>query len=805
MASNDGPTLLGQDVLNSRGSGEMRGNSVVHSPGVADIKRELEKKLTFPGRDEKGKDRLADQQEPGLSSSSAASPRPPSDVPPPPPPPSDLPPLPPSPFFAPASALSTTPPRFGPSKPDPNEIDRIADNFVQAYVDDGLDIKAIGRGNMAPHGGEKAFKAMSQFFNSQLGSSGLPAVVQASKAAIEAEYGDRPQDLQPKKSADSTEGQKVEVDLALVEPYARPILTFVAGAKQLPSESGLTPGVLVMINAIDAKMRDALLAHCKDQLKAAALARNEPDADARLEKIAKYGWNRKKFDRLIKQGVYSAKAIEKTRVDLILNLVFTRCVTPYIMFAGRQVNQDGSPAQTDIAATTRLLSVGVNRLFNRNYTPFCKALIQETDTALPPASDKELDALRIADRRDSIVKKTSPSSRSLAYPGKRARHSMPDMLQGSDHQQEMARQAKAQDEEMDGLSATVDYEMRRDVEIDRFKLGHGEDFGNLDFAMAFGKLLRAWKRENGAAPLDKISVAMQALYTQAKQAMPQEVRRTAERQPVASSKRHGREVSITPVKRRESTSSDDEGTDGLDKLTARQRTTLTDFLKSADYKSGFERYPQLRNTIEDEVASWAKEGVDSNFASDLKKLFETELRRCVRLSQKAFGRDSNISNDELKKAVGAWREKPENAGKIMLLDDLRKIMPGSIHALHVPGLKESSLTRSAESSAEQFLRRAEVKDEMKNNKSLKEAFLNNVADWLNAGAFGEDHASRVQQFYEDALQGQFREKLKADGIDGNLSGPLKKAVQTWQRRNKGVLLSTAVLNRLFEDISNGRQ
>lgn len=742
----------------------------------------------------------------------APSSPPPSDLPPlppppsgsPPPAPSDLPPPPPSPFLLSDASVSATPPRFSAPRPDPQEVDRIATSFVQAYVDEGLNLKAIARSNAAPKGGDKAFKAMSRFFNAQLQGSGLPDVVKASREAIEAAYGDRPQDLKSKEAADLTQGQKVDVDLTLVAPFALPILTFVAGTNQLPGKSSLPAGVLVMINAIDAAMRDALMAHCKEQLKAAALERNVPDQQERLAKFKAYGWDKNKFDLLIGQGVYTAKEIEKARLNLILNLVCTRCITPYVMFAGQQFSEDGTPVQSDVAATTRLLSAGVNRLFNKNYTNFCKALMQCTEQALPPETDKELDALRVAHRRDSIVKKTSPSSRSLAHPAKRNRQSMPDMLQGTDHKQEMDRQAKMQDEESDQLSVAALYKTRRDFEIDKFKLKHGEDFGNLDFAMAFGKLLRAWKSENSAAPLEQIALAMQALYTQAKQAMAQEVRRTAEKQPVAKSRGHVREASVAPVKRRESTSSEEDGEDGLDRLTARQRTTLTDFFKSAEYKTGFERYPQLRLDMEAEVAIWAKEGIDGKFSANLKRLYETELRRCVRLSQKSFGRRLGITNEELKKAVGDWRDEPENSGKIMLLNDLRKIMPGS-HLLPLTAANESALARHAEALVEKFLGRSEVRSEFKNNKVAKEAFLNEIASWLGLGAFAQDQASEARRIYNDVLLRQFRETLKARKVADPVPLQFKRAADQWLDKGRERMLSTAVMNSLFDEVSNVRQ
>lgn len=438
-----------------------------------------------------------------------------------PPPPSDLPPAPPSPFLSSLSPAPTTSPRYvTATKSDDTAIDRIAANFVQAYVDDGLDIKSIGRGNAAPNGGDKAYKEMSRFFKEELDHSGLPAVVQDSKKSIESAYGDKPEKLQTKKSGDADkEGQKVDLDLVVIEPYARPILNFIAGAKQSPGESSMSSGVMKLVNAIDTKLLAALMKHRDDQLKAAALQRDAPDAAARREKIREYGWDEKKFQKLVGQGVYSAKDIDKTRLNLILNLVCTRCITPYIMFFSQPIDNAGGPGQGDIAATTKLLSAGVNRLFNKNYGRFGKAIMAVTDEGLATGTAKALEALRIAERVDSIKQsRHSPSGKDNAYRPKRARQSMPNLLQGDQFQMQMREGKKAHEAALQSISQ-ADYEDNRETEIDEYKRKHAADFDSRDFALTFNKLLRTWKRENSREALGSIAGAMQKLHAQARQAL----------------------------------------------------------------------------------------------------------------------------------------------------------------------------------------------------------------------------------------------------------------------------------------------
>lgn len=128
-------------------------------------------------------------------------------------------------------------------------------------------------------------------------------------------------------------------------------------------------------------------------------------------------------------------------------------------------------------------------------------------------------------------------------------------------------------------------------------------------------------------------------------------------------------------------------------------------------------------------------------------------------------------------------------------------MPGSVQTLHRARLTETSLTRSAEAVTEQFLRRTEVKAEFKENKRLKKVFLNDVAVWLQAGAFGGDQASKVRLLHETALLGQYRDKQEADGVDTKLLTQLAVAVDQWRDKNQGRVLSTTALDNLLSQLA----
>jgi hypothetical protein len=301
---------------------------------------------------------------------------------------------------------------------------------------------------------------------------------------------------------------------------------------------------------------------------------------------------------------------------------------------------------------------------------------------------------------------------------------------------------------------------------------------------------------------------MQHLHAQATQALKGDAAQQKDvpgKRPASSAKGHAREASATEKTRRENTIADATGMTAMDLLSEARRATLVDFLKKKAYKTSFERYPALRQTMEEAAVIWVKQGIGGNFTLYLKRHYEAELRRCVRLSERAFGSGPKITDDELKKAVHDWRAVPDNAEKTMLLDDLRTIMPGSVRTLHGARLAESSLTRNAEAVTERFLKRTEVKAEFRENEALKKAFLDDIAAWLQAGAHSSDQASKVGSFYDTALIAQFREKRKADGVDSKLLNRLTNELDQWQRNNQDKMLSSAVLDRLLAQLSSDPQ
>jgi hypothetical protein len=195
------------------------------------------------------------------------------------------------------------------------------------------------------------------------------------------------------------------------------------------------------------------------------------------------------------------------------------------------------------------------------------------------------------------------------------------------------------------------------------------------------------------------------------------------------------------------------------------------------------------------AVAWQDEGTGSSFILALKRIFEEELLKCAYQTYLLLGKSRTETFDDHLKRVSDWKAQKENVGKAVHLEQLVEIMSAIVPPL--TSITPTEFTRRAEAVTESFLRRAEVAAELRDNAPLKKVFLNDIRSWIRNGAFGDDAEFLVQQTYHDALLGQYHEKLKADGVDGNLAGKQKLAGLQWWQDNETRVLSTAVLDTLF--------
>jgi hypothetical protein len=195
--------------------------------------------------------------------------------------------------------------------------------------------------------------------------------------------------------------------------------------------------------------------------------------------------------------------------------------------------------------------------------------------------------------------------------------------------------------------------------------------------------------------------------------------------------------------------------------------------------------------------AWVQADTGTSFVLALKRIFEDELLKCFHQSYLTLSGAGQYSFKDLQKRVDDWKAAEDNVGKSLQLLDLVHIMANNMPGLTLPGITSTEFTRRAEAATERFMRRGEVAAELQNNGALRKAFLHDIRSWIANGAFGENQDFIVQQTYHDALLSQYQEKLKTNGVDGNLSGQLKLAGMQWWQDNEARVLTTAQLDTLF--------
>lgn len=228
--------------------------------------------------------------------------------------------------------------------------------------------------------------------------------------------------------------------------------------------------------------------------------------------------------------------------------------------------------------------------------------------------------------------------------------------------------------------------------------------------------------------MDDIAAAMQALHQQVKKELAR--RRELERDgpPVQSppSKPQGgsrEKISASIVAGGSTTASQPEAGSALDQARAR---TLNAFIRKAERRPSFERYPELELSMQRAALAWAKRDTGGNFVLALKKIFEKELLKCFYQTYLVMGGPEALLLKELQEKVDAWKARPENMGKAVDLNALWEIIPNIMPALSLPGTTASALTRNAGSAVERFMQRADVAAEFQNNAALRKVYLHDI-------------------------------------------------------------------------------
>lgn len=544
------------------------------------------------------------------------SPLPPSDPPPPP----DTPSLPPT--LHPVSTSTPRQPSGGklvlvdePSSPRAGEasptIAKIASDIVAAELENGLNLKGIGR--LSPKfKGISVYNQLAAYVNAELAESAFVEVVDKCRQAVMKRFGKNPEKLVVVEgSATDTGGEHTGVDLERIAKYLAPIFAFVCGAEQRVADSRLPKTVLSLFKAIDRELVATLLLRREQQLTAQKLwSASLPPGELRAT-LAELGWTDAQFKKLVEEGVFTAARIHAFRVNMFTGLLFTRCVSPFILYSADELQQASSKRIARPPQPLVKLSEGANKLFKKNFGAFVEDLIRESHSVMPEKSALALATITAGEERYSKIKKSKKSSSgsSKAFARSPGRHSAPVLPQGGEFGKLMEKEKRAADAESSPLAP--------------------------------GRT----RPERDGPPVQS------------------PVRRMTNSSGLASN------ATTT------STSTSDVRTPTPDKamLSDERKILLERFAGKSERGPSFERYPALMERMKSRATAWAQEKTGGNFVLALKTIYEDELLKCFYRSCVLIGGEPDVSRKAMRLAISEW--KTANEGKDVNLEVLWAIMP----------------------------------------------------------------------------------------------------------------------------------
>ena len=738
-----------------------------------------------------------------------------------PPPPSDAPPKP-------AIKPENTPTPRLPSSSKPTYVEelasprsaeaghtirQIASDIVAAELENGLDLKQIGR--LSPKlGGVSVYSRLATHVNRQLAKSEFVGHVDKCKQAVMGKFGKNPDKLTVVEgSATDAGGAHTGVDLDRIAKYLAPVFDFVCGPDQHVADSSLPGSVMSLFKAVDRELLATLLARREQQLIAQKLWSASLPPEGLADKLKELGWTESQFKKLVNEGVFTAEKIHAFRVNMFSGLLFTRCISPFILYNLDELQQESSKRTANPPKPLVKLSEGANKLFKKNHAAFVEDFVRDSNSVLPEGVALALATISSGEDRFSKVKKSkkSPSGSGKTYARSPGRHSAPVMPQGGDFRKLMEEESRAVEAEAAApRRAPVDYKALRDATIDKFKSRHAADFGDDDFSIAFALALRQWKRANREIEIDAVFPAMKGLHQQVKTDLAGREALERDGPPVQSPARAPNKGSSQRVSASTSpsisTSSAPQPSEDRVTLNEERSRLLKVFEGKPERRAIFERYPSLKESIRQRAIKWAIDDGAGSFGIVLKKIFEDELIKCFYRSYKLTSDAPYLDRTKVRVKAAEWKaeKKAEKEGYDLSLEVLWSIMPKNVQPLTLETVVPNFRTRNAEVATEKFLQRESVARELQENPTLKKRFLHDIRAWIATGAFGEDADNAVQQPYHDALTEQYQRRLEAEGKDVVLVKKLKLAAMQWWADNDAGVLTTAVLRRLLASIENGQ-
>lgn len=708
-------------------------------------------------------------------------------------------------------------------------IKEIAKRIVAAELADGLNAKTLGR--LSPKiDGASVYSDLGSYANGALAKSDLAGIVAKCKQRLLRKYGDNPDKLVSVTGSDSdATGQHTSANLKALTRYLNPVFEFVCGTRQQFGDSKLPGTLLSLFKAIDQELVKALLARRRDQLAAEKLfplEKRAANADHALDatqasaarqlldaELKKSGWTGAYFKKLLEETVFSAKVIQDARINMFTGMLFTRCVTPYILFDSDEPQLESTKGNTVPHKVFQQLATCANKLFKKDYRDFVEDFIRVSHSVLPEEAAGMLAKISLGEERFLKTKKSQKFSPDSATKSQkfRARQSAPQLPQGDDFQALMKQEktsAEAETPARQKPAAPADRKLRIKAAVDRFKGDYPQAFGDEEFAIAFHLKYKQWQKSNALVQPADLPPALEKIFRQVKNELEGEAGRREREDALREERRatkvrpqpqgHGGSSSLASASGGTTVIAAEKSPSGL---STEQTASLNKFLMRTERRAALERYPDLRRQIEAGATEWHEKHEGKNLVLALQNIFETALIQSVHRSYLSFEAAPEVTPEAFIKKAADW--KTNNPLARLTLENLETILPGAV-LVHGPNPVRNSAIRTGELQTETLLREPEVIARFRASPLMKKAFLHDVRQWLLSGAYsqpGENHVHRIYQ--EVVLVAYIRISRLMETSEFDLT-EVKDLAEDWCAEHPDAFLTTELLDKLFKDLLGKR-
>lgn len=692
----------------------------------------------------------------------------------------------------------------------------------------GFNVDTIGRSNPA-YGGEKVYHKLADYFLEQIKPHQFSELVNEVRGKILADPGRHLRKLTKTTGAvDDDVGQSTSIDCDYGMKLLQPLFSLICGDRQEYEDCGLPGSIKSLFLALDRNLVKAMI-HWRDGQK---LARNSMKQEVEKLKADKrncndkgdllpqkinelrkqYGWVVEFYSPLLVSKAITAKYIRECRLNFFKGIIFTRCISPFLV-----PNDLGeTPAGGDAYNALTKASAAANKLFAQNYKAFRENFIAYADQFLPDHEATELRVLEVKEQRVEKVtkkKKADGTSDRQLLP-RRGHASAPTLLQGKDFLEAMKKEASLVEQgKLDDTStASANTRAAQRRWIDDFRNRHEDAFkARPALDLAFSTRLRKWRKKEEPLGETAFKEKLAELYRQARK----EVERSAttsstNAQPVVVVPGNA-EQRVSPPRASQVREGDDTDTSskrdkkvakaskGLTALNDMQSGQVSKFLTDKRRRAYLERFPALETALKQEFLAWCNEGIGGSPTLALQKIFEDLALRhffnAMRLRQKVSDADFN----KLRQACEEWPRKT-NDWKKPRLEDMSIIWHTRVCAKAAPAYNDSINFRMAEAAIDALLVDAAAGPELAND-TLRNAFMNKAQLWLASGAMGMEPEQIIRGYYEDTLIKHFIQAQKP-ALTPTEIVKLNDAAKQEGRTDPARVLTTATLRRLLQQLQD---